>query len=110
MSFLQRTDFTARYFSPSICCNASTLFFIRFEKIVQNSINHAKENGFNTLILDTAGRLQNKANLMKELEKMHRVVSREIPGAPHEVWLVLDATTGQNGISPVLPSAGPPYL
>lgn len=59
----------------------------------------AKENHIDYLIGDTAGRLQNKANLMKELEKMHRVIEREIPNAPHEVWLVLDATTGQNGIS-----------
>ncbi|MEF9967540.1 MAG: signal recognition particle-docking protein FtsY [Longicatena sp.] len=51
------------------------------------------------LIGDTAGRLQNKANLMQELGKMKRVIEREIPGAPHEVWLVIDATTGQNGIS-----------
>lgn len=51
------------------------------------------------LIGDTAGRLQNKANLLQELSKMRRVIEREIPGAPHEVWLVLDATTGQNGIS-----------
>lgn len=58
-----------------------------------------KENNIDYLIGDTAGRLQNKANLMKELQKMHRVIEREIPGAPHEVWLVLDATTGQNGIS-----------
>ena len=50
------------------------------------------------LIGDTAGRLQNKVNLMNELGKMRRVIEREIPGAPHEVWLVLDATTGQNGI------------
>lgn len=64
-----------------------------------DACRYAKENNIDYLIGDTAGRLQNKANLMKELEKMHRVVSREIPGAPHEVWLVLDATTGQNGIS-----------
>ena len=50
------------------------------------------------LIGDTAGRLQNKVNLMNERGKMRRVIEREIPGAPHEVWLVLDATTGQNGI------------
>lgn len=50
------------------------------------------------LIGDTAGRLQNKVNLMNELTKMRRVIGREIPDAPHEVWLVLDATTGQNGI------------
>ena len=64
-----------------------------------DACRYPKENNIDYLIGDTAGRLQNKANLMKELEKMHRVVSREIPGAPHEVWLVLDATTGQNGIS-----------
>ena len=54
---------------------------------------------YDCLLCDTAGRLQNKANLMKELEKMHRVISKEIPGAPHEVLLVIDATTGQNGLS-----------
>jgi fused signal recognition particle receptor len=51
------------------------------------------------LIVDTAGRLQNKENLMKELEKIRNVASRKIPGAPHEVLLVLDATTGQNGLA-----------
>ena len=51
------------------------------------------------LICDTAGRLQNKLNLMRELEKMSRVAGKQIEGAPHETWLVLDATTGQNGIS-----------
>ena len=51
------------------------------------------------LFIDTAGRLHNKANLMNELEKIHRVIKREIPEAPHETFLVLDATTGQNGIS-----------
>ena len=51
------------------------------------------------LLCDTAGRLQNKVNLMKELEKVKRVIEREVPGAPHEVLLVIDATTGQNGLS-----------
>lgn len=51
------------------------------------------------LIVDTAGRLQNKANLMAELGKMKKVLGREIPGAPHETFLVIDATTGQNGVS-----------
>lgn len=64
-----------------------------------DACRYAKEHQIDYLIADTAGRLQNKANLMKELEKMRRVTEREIPGAPHEVWLVLDATTGQNGIS-----------
>ncbi|AEJ39416.1 signal recognition particle-docking protein FtsY [Sulfobacillus acidophilus TPY] len=50
-------------------------------------------------VIDTAGRLHNKANLMQELAKIGRVVGREVPGAPHQVWLVLDATTGQNGLA-----------
>lgn len=63
-----------------------------------DACRYAVEHQVDYVIGDTAGRLQNKVNLMKELEKMHRVIEREIPGAPHEVWLVLDATTGQNGI------------
>lgn len=53
----------------------------------------------NLLILDTAGRLHNKVHLMEELKKVHRVLAREIPGAPHETFLVLDATTGQNALA-----------
>ncbi|MEG0527854.1 MAG: signal recognition particle-docking protein FtsY, partial [Longicatena sp.] len=64
-----------------------------------DACRYANEQHMDYLIGDTAGRLQNKANLMNELGKMKRVIEREIPGAPHEVWLVLDATTGQNGIS-----------
>ena len=67
--------------------------------VIVDGCRYAKENDIDILICDTAGRLQNKTNLMKELSKMHRVAEKEIPGAPHEVWLVLDATTGQNGIS-----------
>lgn len=59
----------------------------------------AKEKGADILLCDTAGRLQNKMNLMQELSKMNRVSGREIEGAPHNTWLVLDATTGQNGLS-----------
>ena len=51
------------------------------------------------MILDTAGRLHTHVNLMRELEKVKRVVEREVPGAPHEVLLALDATSGQNGLS-----------
>ncbi|HVN90347.1 MAG TPA: signal recognition particle-docking protein FtsY [Candidatus Binataceae bacterium] len=51
------------------------------------------------VIVDTAGRLQTKVNLMEELKKIGRVIGRELPGAPHETWLVLDATTGQNALS-----------
>ena len=59
----------------------------------------ANARNASALIIDTAGRLQTKANLMEELKKIARVVGREIPGAPHENWLVLDATTGQNALS-----------
>ena len=58
----------------------------------------AKENNVDLLIIDTAGRLQNKINLMNELAKISRVISKEIPDSPHEVFLVIDATTGQNGV------------
>lgn len=66
--------------------------------VIVDACRKAKEDHIDILICDTAGRLQNKKNLMKELEKMVRVADKEIPGAPHETWLVLDATTGQNGI------------
>jgi len=59
----------------------------------------AQELGADTLIVDTAGRLQTQQNLMKQLSKIRRVLADKVPGAPHEVLLVLDATTGQNGIS-----------
>lgn len=59
----------------------------------------AKEIGADVLIVDTAGRLQTQQNLMKQLSKIHRVISGQVPDAPHEVLLVLDATTGQNGVS-----------
>lgn len=67
--------------------------------VVVDACRYVKENGNEILICDTAGRLQNKTNLMRELEKIGRVAGREIDGAPHETWLVLDGTTGQNGIS-----------
>ncbi len=58
----------------------------------------AKQEDIDLLIVDTAGRLQNKINLMNELAKISRVISKEIPNSPHEVFLVIDATTGQNGV------------
>ena len=58
----------------------------------------AKNEGYDVLLCDTAGRLQNKVNLMSELEKIKRVISRELEGAPHETLLTIDATTGQNGM------------
>lgn len=66
--------------------------------VIYDAINAAKKRDVDVLICDTAGRLQNKVNLMKELEKVHRVITREIPNAPHEVLLALDATTGQNAL------------
>ena len=57
-----------------------------------------KNEGYDVLLCDTAGRLQNKVNLMSELEKIKRVISRELEGAPHETLLTIDATTGQNGM------------
>ena len=67
--------------------------------VVFDAIKQAQENNYDYLLVDTAGRLQNKKNLMDELEKMNRVIEREIPGAPHETILVLDATTGQNALN-----------
>jgi fused signal recognition particle receptor len=67
--------------------------------VVYDAIQSAKSRSVDVLLCDTAGRLQNKVNLMKELEKVKRVISREIPDAPHEVLLVLDATTGQNALT-----------
>jgi len=69
--------------------------------VVFDAVRAAKSRGKDILLIDTAGRLHNKVNLMKELSKIKKVVEREIPGAPHEVLLVLDATTGQNAIQQV---------
>lgn len=67
--------------------------------VMYDAIQAAKSRDADILLCDTAGRLQNKVNLMKELAKVKKVIEREIPGAPHEVLLVLDATTGQNAMS-----------
>lgn len=67
--------------------------------VIFDGIQAAKSRHADVLICDTAGRLQNKVNLMNELAKVKRVIEREVPGAPHEVLLVLDATTGQNALS-----------
>lgn len=66
--------------------------------VMYDAVNAAKNRGADILICDTAGRLQNKANLMTELEKVKKVLSKAVPGAPHEVLLALDATTGQNAL------------
>ena len=67
--------------------------------VVYDGLKKAKDESFDVVLIDTAGRLQNKVNLMKELEKMNRIITNFIPDAPHETLLVIDATTGQNGIS-----------
>ena len=67
--------------------------------VMVDGARYYKENPVDIIIADTAGRLQNKANLMRELTKMKKVTDREIPGAPHEIWLTIDSTTGQNGLS-----------
>jgi fused signal recognition particle receptor len=64
-----------------------------------DAIKAAVARNVSTVLIDTAGRLQTKVNLMEELKKIARVSGRELPGAPHECWLVLDATTGQNALS-----------
>ena len=63
-----------------------------------DGMRQAKQEGVDLVIVDTAGRLQNKQNLMNELSKIKRVMSKEIPDAPHETFLIIDATTGQNGV------------
>jgi fused signal recognition particle receptor len=67
--------------------------------VAHDACERAKAREFDYLVVDTAGRLHTQTHLMRELEKIHRVVSRQIEGAPHEVLLVLDATTGQNAIA-----------
>lgn len=66
--------------------------------VAYDAVNHAKSKGKDIVIIDTAGRLHTKKNLMEELRKIHRVVGKLVEGAPHEVLLVIDATTGQNGL------------
>ena len=67
--------------------------------VVFDGLVKAKEENYDLVLVDTAGRLQNKVNLMKELEKINRVIGQQVEGGPHETLLVIDATTGQNGIS-----------
>jgi fused signal recognition particle receptor len=66
--------------------------------VVYDGLQAAKSRGIDVLLIDTAGRLHTKVHLVEELKKIRRVISREQPGAPHETLLVLDATTGQNGL------------
>jgi fused signal recognition particle receptor len=67
--------------------------------VVFDAINSAKARGRNPILVDTAGRIHTRVNLMHELDKIRRIAAREVPGAPQEVLLVLDATVGQNGLS-----------
>lgn len=67
--------------------------------VMYDALKKAKEEDYDVVLIDTAGRLQNKVNLMKELEKINKVIGNLIEGAPHETLLVIDATTGQNGIN-----------
>ena len=67
--------------------------------VVYDGLGKAKAENFDVVLIDTAGRLQNKSNLMHELDKINRVIGNIIPAAPHETLLVIDATTGQNGIA-----------
>lgn len=67
--------------------------------VIYDGLIKAQEEDVDVVLIDTAGRLQNKVNLMKELEKINKVIAKIIPDAPHETLLVIDATTGQNGIS-----------
>jgi fused signal recognition particle receptor len=66
--------------------------------VVYDSLKAAKARNTDIVIVDTAGRLHTKFNLMEEVKKIHRIIQRELPGAPHEVLQVIDATTGQNGL------------
>ena len=67
--------------------------------VAHDAVSAAKSRGADVLLIDTAGRLHNKSHLMQELSKVRRVIDKEMPGAPHETLLVLDGTTGQNGVS-----------
>jgi len=67
--------------------------------VAHDTITAAKSRGADVVLIDTAGRLHNKSHLMQELSKIRRVIEKELPGAPHETLLVLDGTTGQNGVS-----------
>jgi len=67
--------------------------------VIYDALSAAQSRGADLVIVDTAGRLHTKSNLMTELEKMKRTAAKLVPGAPHEVFLVLDATTGQNGLN-----------
>ncbi|HVR40048.1 MAG TPA: signal recognition particle-docking protein FtsY [Thermoanaerobaculia bacterium] len=67
--------------------------------VAHDAVAAAKSRAADVVVIDTAGRLHNKSHLMQELSKIHRVIEKELPGAPHETLLVIDGTTGQNGVN-----------
>jgi fused signal recognition particle receptor len=67
--------------------------------VAHDTVTAAKARGTDVVLIDTAGRLHNKSHLMQELSKVRRVIEKELPGAPHETLLIIDGTTGQNGVS-----------
>jgi len=67
--------------------------------VAHDAVSAAKSRGADVVVIDTAGRLHNKSHLMQELSKIHRVIDKAVPGAPHETLLVIDGTTGQNGVN-----------
>lgn len=74
--------------------------------VVYNALSSASANNYDVVLIDTAGRLHTKTNLMEELKKVKRVIQKLIPDAPHEILLVIDATTGQNGVNQAKEFAG----
>ena len=80
-------------------CNVVSKIDADPASVVYDGLEKAKQENYDYVLIDTAGRLQNKVNLMNELEKINKVIGKIIPDAPHETLLVVDATTGQNGIS-----------
>lgn len=80
-------------------CEVISSEFADPASVIFDGVTKAKNEGIDVVLVDTAGRLQNKVNLMNELSKINKVIGNIIPNAPHETLLVIDATTGQNGIS-----------
>src|SRR5665647_1084178 len=86
---------TRRIFSSS---RIRLTWVCRRPAVVYDGVAAARSRGVDVVLIDTAGRLHTQVNLMRELERMRRVIEKQLPGAPHETLLVLDATTGQNGL------------
>ncbi len=82
-----------------VCCDVVSKLEADPASVIYDGLEKAKNENYDVVLIDTAGRLQNKVNLMNELDKINKVIGKIIPGAPHETLLVIDATTGQNGIS-----------